>query len=365
MQDHYEVLQVHPKADREAIQAAYNRLRERYNPEALSGAADELVELARRRRDAIELAYTILSDAERRATYDAGLADRRVVEAAMAPLEAAVDDGDAALDYRPLPPANRQERPKGFNSQPTLPRSRAARSGRAAPSSGRLPYWAPLALIVAAATFGVVLAILVSTVMNPPQTTATGEGPNLLGVPTPAATPSTEEIVNRFEGQIVAARQVTEQVPENPNAWIELGHALYDSTVVVRERLGSGDTALQSVYVERLPRWLEASEAYRTALELQPNNPVIRADLAASLCYYGADANDQGYVAQGIDEARQALAEAPEDARVLLGMGLCLVSADPPQTQEALVQWQKLVVLPDVDPNIAFQARQLIDQYSR
>lgn len=35
--DHYEVLQVHPKADQEAIQAAYTRMLAKYDAERLSG----------------------------------------------------------------------------------------------------------------------------------------------------------------------------------------------------------------------------------------------------------------------------------------------------------------------------------------
>ena len=69
-QDYYETLQVHPRADAAAIDAAYARLRELYDPARLDGAADELVELARTKRDAIERAYAVLSDSARRATYD-------------------------------------------------------------------------------------------------------------------------------------------------------------------------------------------------------------------------------------------------------------------------------------------------------
>jgi DnaJ-class molecular chaperone len=70
-QDYYETLQVHPRADAAAIDAAYARLREMYDPARLDGAADELVELARQKRDAIERAYAVLSDPIRRASYEA------------------------------------------------------------------------------------------------------------------------------------------------------------------------------------------------------------------------------------------------------------------------------------------------------
>src|SRR6185503_19081602 len=75
-QDYYETLQVHPRADVAAIDAAYARLRELYDPARLDGAADELVDLARRKRDAIERAYAVLSDSARRATYDQEQAGR-------------------------------------------------------------------------------------------------------------------------------------------------------------------------------------------------------------------------------------------------------------------------------------------------
>lgn len=368
MHDYYETLQVHPRADGEAIRAAYERLRQRYDPTQLEGAADELVELARRRRDEIERAYTVLSDPERRAAYDRDLAER-VPEPA--PVAVAVEDDadeEAELDYRPLPPARRQERSQGFNAQPTLPRRQPSRAqGRQAARRQTLPIWVAPTLIVAVATFAIVLITLVTTATNTPPQAAGQGGSNVLAPvePTALPTPSTEELINRFEGQVVEARQVAEQAPDNVNAWINLGHALYDSTVVVRERLGSGDESLGNVYVERLPRWLEAAEAYGKALELQPGNAVIRADRAASLCYYGADINDQSYVTQGVGEAERALQARPEEPRVLLSMGLCLVSVDPPQTERAIEQWRKLADLPDIDPNLAFQANQLIAQYEQ
>lgn len=69
MTDYYETLQVHLKADAEAIRAAYERLRQRYNPATLEGAADERVELTRC-RDELERAFTMLGDQARRAAHD-------------------------------------------------------------------------------------------------------------------------------------------------------------------------------------------------------------------------------------------------------------------------------------------------------
>lgn len=368
MHDHYETLQVHPRADGEAIRAAYERLRERYDPARLAGAADELQELARRRRDEIERAFTILRDPERRAAYDAELAERAPVTPVAA--GAAGLDDDELIDYRPLPPARRQERPDGFNAQPMLPPTQVrqrAQEQRGRTVGGQLPIWLAPALITAAATFAIVLITLLATTLGAPPQAATTDGPQVLDPNATAAapTPTFEQIANQFEGQIVAARQVANDAPTNPNAWLELGNALYDSVVVVRERLGSGDPAVQAVYVERLPRWLEAADAYGRAVELDPQNAVARADLAASLCYYGQGANDMSFVQRGIDEAQGAVAASPDEGRVLLSLGLCYAFSEPPQTAQALEQWQKLVVLPDANPNLVFQARQLIQEYSQ
>src|SRR5262249_18293813 len=129
-QDYYETLQVHPRADAAAIEAAYTRLRELYDPARLDGAADGLVELARQKRDSIERAYAVLTDTNSRAAYDSE-------QAAMEGDAATVRGGDEAganvqtfkrsnvptlteelLDYRPLPPAGRAERSSGFDDQP-------------------------------------------------------------------------------------------------------------------------------------------------------------------------------------------------------------------------------------------------------
>lgn len=69
--DLYEVLQVHPKADREVVQAAYRRLQQRDHPDKNSGSEE--------RSKRINLAYDILSSVTKRAQYDrlrAGLFDR-------------------------------------------------------------------------------------------------------------------------------------------------------------------------------------------------------------------------------------------------------------------------------------------------
>jgi cytochrome c-type biogenesis protein CcmH/NrfG len=369
MQDYYETLQVHPKADGGAIQAAYERLRQRYDPAKLEGAADELVEMARKRRDEIDRAYAMLNDPLRRANYDREVRERnksngstgtskRVVAAS--PYAAALMM-DEALDFRPLPPARRQERPPDFNAQPVLPQRRPVQhSGRQVGQRGPI-LWLPM-LLVAAVTCGVLVVSLLLAGTGPqpaPQTANTG--PQILGTPAPfQATPTTAELVSQYDQQVDQARLVTQNAPQNPNAWINYGNALYDSVMVVREQQPDS-----SNYIERLPRWLEASNAYREALKLQPGNIIVQTDLAQSLCYYGAGINDASYVSQGLAEAQAAVQAAPQEARPLMSLGICLTQANPPQTQEAIGHWQKALTLVPADTGFAFQLQRLIEQHSK
>jgi tetratricopeptide (TPR) repeat protein len=364
MHDYYEILQVHPKADLETITAAYERLRQRYDPALLAGAADELVELARTRRELIERAFLVLSDPQRRATHDSELAARTIsktytsaADSAEEPLDPKTDE---LIDYRPLPPARRQERPKGFEAQPYLQTQQVRRKpGRKADQPA--PVWAVPAILVGTITFLVLLISLFNTVTSRPTPTVSEAGPQALGQPTADAavpTMTDEQFVAQFEGQIIAARQVVAEVPDNPNAWVELGNALYDSVQVVRERMPNS-----AAYIERLPRWLEAADAYRKALAIDASNASVQSDLGGSLCYYGMAINDTTYLAEGLVEARKASDLDAENGRVLLNLGVCLASQVPPQTQEALAQWQKVLNLPDADPRLTFQARQLIAQY--
>jgi len=63
--DYYRVLQVHPGAEREVIDAAYRRLASKYHPDVshISGTAERMKQ--------INIAYEVLSDPARRAAYDA------------------------------------------------------------------------------------------------------------------------------------------------------------------------------------------------------------------------------------------------------------------------------------------------------
>jgi len=358
MQDHYETLQVHPNADQEAIQSAYERIRSRYNPAALEDAAEELVEIARKKRDDIERAYAVLGDPVRRAAYDE---ERRALTAVKSET---TDQADGTLlDYRPLPPARGEERPRSFNAQPVTSRQSATRqSGRRTGAKSVRSSWSIPVAIVGVTTFIVLLASLfLTTLNNPPPSAASGTEAQ----PEPAAGGDIQaqqaeqaQLMNSFEDQITEARMVAQQVPDNVNAWINLGNILYDSVQIVREQMPGSD-----LYQERLPRWIEAGEAYRSALELEPDNVVVRADLAASLCKYGEGVNDAAYVEEGLAEAQRAVAQDAANPRALLNLGVCLANTDPPQTEAALEQWYAVLDLPTAAQGELFEAQQLIEQY--
>lgn len=350
--DPYETLQVHPKADAAAIDASYRRLLDQYAPARLEGAAPDLVELAERKRQELDAAYALLGDPARRAAYDAGHGPPTTDLGPRPPgQEPAISRGanavpssavgrppsarETALDYRPLPPARRQERPRGFDDQP-----------KAAP---RQPARFPpgfTALVVAAL---VMIPALVGGLLLTDGGVA----------PAPVAT-ATVSPADQFEALIEQARAATEQRPDDPAAWIDYGNLLYDSAQIAREQ--APDSVL---YQQRLPRWLNAADAYGRALELDPDNAAVLADRGASACFYGAGAAEETYVAQGLADTARALELAPDDPRALLSHGYCLVYARPPRTDEAVASWRRLVELVPADSPIAGQAEQLIAQYAQ
>jgi tetratricopeptide (TPR) repeat protein len=348
-QDHYETLQVHPRADAAAIDAAYARLNERYDPANLEGAADELLELARARRDAIERAYAVLRDPTLRERYDAEQraaqqpGDKQQVEASpVVGRQSPVVNTDTPLDYRPLPPARRQERAKG-SAEPTLAPSMPGRAAPARPAS-RLAQRLTLPV-----TLGAVLALIITASLF-----VTGGG----GPPAPTPTPTVSQF-DIYESSIPQAQAFAEQNPKNAQAWIDLGNVLYDSAQIVREQAPESP-----VYQQRLGRWLQATNAYSQALALEPGNAPARADMGASSCFYGAGTGDQSFVRQGLAEVERAASAAPDDARVLLSMGHCLVSTAPPQTDEAIKTWQRIIDRNPSSPLVG-QAQLLIAKYKR
>jgi tetratricopeptide (TPR) repeat protein len=349
--DFYEILQVHPNADQEMIETAYRRLLERYDAKRLEGAADELIEMARQKRQLIEQAYQTLHDPKRRKAYDAAQATQDNSK----PLVAATTS-EAALDYRPLPPAQGQVRSKRFNAQPTV--TPVVHNQRKMASAARRPP----AWFLPATLAGVVIAIVIGL----SYIVTGGGGPQVVptAVPTTAAAAPTAPLVDQFETFIPRAKQLAETNPNNAQSWIDYGNLLYDSAQIVREL--EPDSQL---YQQRIPRWQEAANAYRKALELEPNNWLVRADLATCLCFYGAGTNAPQTVTEGTTIARQAVEVATnagkkDDPFVLRGLSYCLISNTPPQTDEAIKLWQRIVEVAPDQP-IATEARNLIARYQQ
>ena len=91
-QDHYEVLQVSSRADHQTIERVFRHLAKRYHPDnADSGDTERFTEVMR--------AYEVLSDAARRAKYDAGYASAREARWRVFDQKTATDDvaGDRRL----------------------------------------------------------------------------------------------------------------------------------------------------------------------------------------------------------------------------------------------------------------------------
>src|SRR3712207_2248720 len=141
--DYYDLLKVAPSASRDEIEAAYAKLYDLYNPERMAAGPEEFQDLARRRRDELLAAYEVLHDPERRVDYD------RERRGAIIP--------PPVLDYRPLPPAQRRERPS-----PSLPLPVVDSEARPRPRRGRRSLVTPL--IVGSLLLGVLLLLVLSGV---------------------------------------------------------------------------------------------------------------------------------------------------------------------------------------------------------
>ena len=66
---------------------------------------------------------------------------------------------------------------------------------------------------------------------------------------------------------------------------------------------------------------------------------------------------------QGLSDTRTAATAAPAESLILFNYGNCLISADPPQVAEALLQWQRILQITPADSPIAARARELLSQH--
>lgn len=126
--DPYKVLQVDPEAEDEVIQAAYRRLAQKYHPDRSVGQAaiDRMV--------AINAAWEIIGDPERRASHDLARRAPRPVPEAEAPAGRTVS-GDQAHPS----PAGQRERAQGAGG----PGSAARRGAPTPPPATVSRDWTP------------------------------------------------------------------------------------------------------------------------------------------------------------------------------------------------------------------------------
>lgn len=328
MVDFYAVLQVPRDADQATITAAYQRLRHAYDPDALQGVNDELRTLVGARAQTLEQAYAVLGDETLRAAYDAGVTT--VVARAMPVTE-------PAYDYRPLPAAQRQERPQEFDTKPV-------RSGRHTGTDRQTTMW--LSIVIP-------LVIVMTTYIitdGGRRTAPSNDTP-------PVAVATT--VADQFEQDIITARAATEANPTSISAWVEYANLLYNSVQIVREQQPGS-----SLYQSRLLRWQMAADAYAKALSFDPSNMVVKADMGASRCFYGNGMGNSIEASTGLAQLREALPELPasEQPRVLLNLGYCLAELTPPQIDAAIAAWQQIVDSQPQDSPFAIQASRLIAQ---
>ncbi len=335
MADFYAVLQVARDADAAAIAAAYQRLRVAYDPERLQDVSEELQTLAAERLLELERAYVILSDETLRAAYDAGV--HGVVERALPrPVEV-----EPILDYRPLPPAQSEERARDFDSMPVS----RGRGGRPQVSQ-------QVSLIL---TIVIPLAIVLTTFILTDGGQRVAESND-----TPPVVMT--NALDQFEAAIDTARLATEENPNSISAWLEYGNMLYNSVQIVREQQPGSPT-----YQSRVARWQMAAVAYEKALSFDPGNPVIEADLGATQCFYGNETGDQSLATQGLQQLR-GVVEQIDDAekpRVLLNLGYCLAESSPPRLEEAVAVWQRVKTIVTADSPYLAQVDRLISLAER
>lgn len=313
-EDWYALLQVAPAASHIEIEANYERLAALYSLERLEGGPPEFQQLAAMRREELAAAYAVLGDPEQRAAYDA----------ARAPAVSEVP-----LDYRPLPPARRQERPSPSLALPpigggTVAVRRVARGPRS---------------LVAPILIGLtVLSVLLLIILS---------GVRVDGSQEAMATPAVAQLNLPFSGDQIAAARTQAESADTEEAWTELGHMYFDNMGTLREA-----APLSPQYMQSLPQWMESVKAYRRALELGAGESV-RADLALALFYHGVSSNDQPSVAEALKQAEQAKQTSPDDPRVLLTYGMIMFSSSPPREEEGRAAFKHIL---EVAPQ-SFEAR--------
>jgi curved DNA-binding protein CbpA len=319
--DHYAILQLTPRATDAEIAAAYERLRDVYDPDRTANAAPELQELASKKRQQIEAAFRDLGDRHRRAAYDR--------QQGFAPIGG--DGAENAIDFRPLPPARRQERDAAADyAPPPLPRSRGIR-GWLAPT------------LTAIAGIGLLLLLILS-------------GVRVTGGQTALATPTIRGITLPFnDTQLRQFRAAAESTDTAAN-WTALGNAIFDNLQTLRENAPQSPQ-----YRGQLDQWLAVVDAYDRSLALQDSD-AARSSRAVALMSYGVDADDEARRAEALAEVQRGIRDDVRDPRALLNYGFVLSLTEPPRVAEALAQWRRIIEIAPDSPE-AENARLLLRRF--
>jgi curved DNA-binding protein CbpA len=297
-EDYYALLQLPRRASEAEIDAAYARLSELYSAERMAEAAPEFQAQAAQKRAQLEAAYRVLTHSDQRTAYDQ---------------ERETED----LDYRPLPPARRQERVAQVAPAGERASRRARRQGVAA--------WLP-AVVVSAGVLALLLVIVLSGVRTSGSAAA-------LATPTPLLRGTQLP----FSPEQIAQFRRAAETSNTPVTWTALGNALFDNLQTLRENAPQSPQ-----YRGGLQGWLEVVQAYDRALALQ-DSPVVRADRALALFNYGTDAADPQRVQAAVAEVERGIESGVIEPRALLNYGLILISQNPPRTQEALALWRTIL----------------------
>lgn len=328
-EDLYALLQITPAASQMDVDAAFHRLNDLYNPERLADGPPEFQELAARRRQELQTAYSVLCDATQRAAYD---------QLRLGP-PASVD-----LDFSPLPPAGRRERPSPSIPVPPVIPAMAGLPGtaeRRAPGRGRRSILVPV--LVGIGTLCILLLLVLSSVRVQSGVTA-------------MATPALPNVVLPYTAEQIRDAEGRTQNSKDPQMWVNYGNILYDNLETMREQ-----SPLSPQYLGSVPEWLGVTNAYSQALQLGASADV-RSDLAISLFYYGVGANQKSAIDQALAESEQAQKDSPDNPRVLLNRGLILVGLNPPRRDDALTVWRHLVSVAPKSKE-AQHAQELITSY--
>jgi curved DNA-binding protein CbpA len=115
--DAYKTLQVDPEADQDVIQAAFRRLAQKWHPDVAGGPE------AAARMTAINRAWEVLRDPDRRAMYDRAQGERRRAAPGAASTPAPSTEGPSAAPLRPDPGLRRPPGPPASSTPPPGQRS--------------------------------------------------------------------------------------------------------------------------------------------------------------------------------------------------------------------------------------------------